>query len=56
MRHGTIGCSCGQRFYFETHREKIACISCNKEHDLSDFPEKKEIKETEENETEEDDL
>ena len=48
MRQGTIGCSCGQSFYFETHRDKIACISCNKEHDLSDFPGKKEKKEAKE--------
>ena len=40
MRHGTINCSCGQQFYFETLRTKIYCIKCDKEHDISSYPEK----------------
>lgn len=45
MRHGRIQCSCGQAFYFETVRAKIACIQCNKEYDVSSFPEMKEVDE-----------
>lgn len=45
MRHGTINCSCGQQFYFETLRAKIYCIKCEKEHDISSYPEIEEPKE-----------
>jgi hypothetical protein len=40
MRHGTINCSCGQRFYFETLRTQINCIKCDKTHNISSYPEK----------------
>lgn len=37
MRCGTINCSCGQEFYFETTKEHIACIKCKKGHDVKSF-------------------
>ena len=37
MRKGEISCDCGQDFYFETLNEKINCIKCGKEHDVSSF-------------------
>ena len=40
MKHGTINCSCGQQFYFETLRTQINCIKCDKVHDISSYPEK----------------
>jgi hypothetical protein len=43
IRCGTINCSCGQLFYFETVRTKIHCIKCDKEHDVSAFPFKDDI-------------
>ena len=43
IRRGTINCSCGQLFYFETVRTKIHCIKCDKEHDVSAFPFKDDI-------------
>lgn len=43
MRCGTINCSCGQSFYFETAQNKIHCIKCGKEHDVSAFPFKEDI-------------
>jgi hypothetical protein len=43
MRCGTINCSCGQLFYFETAQTKIHCIKCGKEHDVSAFPFKEDI-------------
>ena len=45
MRHGTVNCSCGQQFYFETLRTQINCIKCDKTHDISSYPEKEEIEE-----------
>ena len=45
MRCGTINCSCGQSFYFETVQTKIRCIKCGKEHDVSAFPFKEDIAE-----------
>ena len=38
MRCGTINCSCGQSFYFETSRKIVNCISCNKEYDVANYP------------------
>lgn len=38
IRCGTINCSCGQSFYFETVQTKVNCIKCNKEYDVSTFP------------------
>jgi hypothetical protein len=48
MREGTINCECGQSFYFETVNTQIACIKCNKMHDVSGYPFKEEIQEIEE--------
>lgn len=38
MHCGTINCSCGQSFYFETVRVQVACISCGQTIDVKDFP------------------
>lgn len=38
MREGHIKCDCGQEFYFETTKDCIACIKCNKIHDVKSFP------------------
>ena len=38
MIHGTLQCTCGQKFYFETTRDYIACIKCKKRHDVKSFP------------------
>lgn len=38
MKHGNINCSCGQAFYFETSHDKIYCIKCGEEYDISNFP------------------
>jgi Uri superfamily endonuclease len=38
VRYGSIDCSCGQHFYFETRRKIVNCISCNKEYDVSNYP------------------
>ena len=40
MKYGTINCSCGQQFYFETMADKINCIACKKEYGISSYPEK----------------
>lgn len=37
MRYGQINCECGQQFYFEARRDKINCINCNEEYDISDY-------------------
>lgn len=42
MRGGVIKCDCGQEFYFETIRDCIACIKCEKIHDVKSFPIKEE--------------
>ena len=38
MIHGTLQCTCGQEFYFETTRDYIDCIKCKKRHDVKSFP------------------
>ena len=38
MIHGTLQCTCGQEFYFETTKDYIACIKCKKIHDVKSFP------------------
>lgn len=38
MKHGTLQCTCGQEFYFETTKDCIACIKCKKIHDVKGFP------------------
>lgn len=40
MKFGYIKCDCGQDFYFETVRDNVACINCDKEYDVSGYPEK----------------
>ena len=40
MKYGTINCSCGQQFYFESMGVGINCIKCAKTHDISEYPEK----------------
>ena len=40
MKYGIIKCECGKEFYFETMRDTINCIDCNKEYDVSEYPEK----------------
>lgn len=37
MRYGTINCDCSQQFYFETARDKVGCINCGKEHNVTSF-------------------
>jgi len=37
-RYGTINCECRQSFDFETVRNKISCINCEKEYDVTNFP------------------
>ena len=38
MRRGIIKCDCGQEFYFETTKDCIACIKCEKIHDIKSLP------------------
>lgn len=38
MRCGTIKCECKKNFYFETKRNKVNCIQCNKEFDVINYP------------------
>jgi hypothetical protein len=38
MIHGTLQCTCGQEFYFETTKDYIDCIKCKKRHDVKSFP------------------
>lgn len=40
MKYGTIKCECGKESYFETVRNTVNCIDCNKEYDVSEYPEK----------------
>ena len=37
MVHGTLQCTCGQEFYFETTKDCIACVKCKKVHDVKRF-------------------
>lgn len=53
MKYGTINCSCGQEFYFETERNKIACIRCKRIYDVADF---EDLSQSEEEELLEEDL
>lgn len=48
MRYGNIKCECGQEFYFETRRDSIYCINCDKEYSTADYPEKARIQLTDE--------
>lgn len=48
MKCGTINCSCGQTFYFETANVMINCIRCDKEHDISGYPELQPVEQIEE--------
>jgi len=43
MKHGNITCSCGYNMYFETTRDSINCLMCNKELDVSAYPIKEEV-------------
>jgi hypothetical protein len=55
MRYGTINCTCGQEFYFESARTHVNCINCDKEYDITSYPEKAEeveFTETDQNGTE----
>ena len=56
MYCGTINCSCGQLFYFETSQTKIHCIKCGKEYDVSAFPFKEDIVEVQTEEVEYEDV
>ena len=47
LKYGTINCSCGQQFYFESMGIGINCIKCAKPHDISEYPEKEEVVEEE---------
>ena len=47
MKYGTINCTCGQEFYFETIREEVRCIKCNKKYSTADYPEQEEVIEEE---------
>lgn len=51
MRCGTINCTCGQQFYFETMNTEVACIKCKKVHDISAYPGKVEEPQPEEGES-----
>ena len=42
MKHGTVNCSCGQMFYFETLTASIKCIKCQKVYNTESYPEKPE--------------
>ena len=42
MKHGNITCSCGYNMYFETIRDSISCLMCNKELNVSAYPIKEE--------------
>lgn len=44
MRFGTIRCTCGQEFYFETVRTTIKCIRCAEEYDVNEYPKMKDNK------------
>ena len=48
MKYGTINCSCGQQFYFESMSVGINCIKCAKTHDISEYPEKEDVELVEE--------
>lgn len=48
MHKGTITCSCGRVFYFETINEIVKCISCEKEYDVSEYAEKEEERDEQE--------
>ena len=48
MKYGTINCSCGQQFYFESMGVGINCIKCAKTHDISEYPEKEDVELVEE--------
>lgn len=39
MHKGIINCDCGQIFYFETVNEKVRCINCEKDYDVSEYEE-----------------
>jgi len=43
MKHGDITCSCGYNMYFETIRDSISCLKCNKELNVSAYPIKEEV-------------
>ena len=47
MHRGNVKCECGQEFYFETINEKIRCINCDKEYDVSEYEEVEETEEAE---------
>ena len=47
MHKGTITCSCGRVFYFETLNEIVRCINCDKEYDVFEYEEKEEEDEQE---------
>lgn len=40
MRFGTVNCTCGTTFYFETESKEIRCIQCGERIDVSDRPAK----------------
>lgn len=42
MKYGIINCTCGQEFYFETIREEVRCIKCNKKYSTAGYPEQEE--------------
>jgi hypothetical protein len=43
--YGTINCTCGKEFYFETVHLEVECIGCGLTHDVSTYPFKEEIDE-----------
>lgn len=40
MKYGTINCTCGQQFYFETVNYTVTCIKCKKVYEITSYPEK----------------
>lgn len=40
MRYGVIQCKCGKQFYFETASNKVNCLQCEQEYDVSNYPKK----------------
>ena len=38
MRYGTVNCTCGTTFYFETESNEIRCVQCGERNDVSGYP------------------
>ena len=38
MRGGSIHCTCGKPFYYETQKSTVKCVYCGKEHEAQELP------------------